>query len=1563
MMRTPGTSPFLAVLLLALTACSSSGSSGGGNGGQPGPIGAPTWSKSYGGEGDDQANAAIATADGNYLFVGIWNGERAERDVGGEEAQREYDGDVWATKLDTLGNVIWQQAYGVRRTSGPVVATQSFAAAREAADGSIWLAGTRSANPSPPGDPRSDVVVTRLAADRHPLCTQVIDSGVYPANPFYYAGDTADDSAYDVWPTTDGGALVAAWTTVIARDGNTAYPVRAPYVFKLSATCDVVWSRRVRDDELRYVRDQPAQLLVREASGGGAAMALNAVVRPTGSGGTFFELRVARFDAGGAVLWSQSFHEAIELHDMIQIDGDVDGADDDGFVLVGAQLWGGSPIRGVIMRIDDDGNGDVSDAWTTKLDDAAVLNAVIQKCHRLASGERICNYRAVGRAAGGGGYAAFVYDDGALSDVAGTRRFPQFESADDIRLRQDGPGALSIYFDIVGRRSGGSWIATVNNILGDVSEPGLHDPRLIDHEPGEIEFTPGQGLLDRLGHTISRLTWDGVLEWSQSFDSTAERRVERAYFVTQTDDNGNGRLDADDGYLVAGESTSDNADPNEAAATWLLKLDANGGLVWQRLLEHFTACGSRDRPAEAVAAVPGGGYVVAGFDGAALRLAVLDANGDVRATTTPLTSLVPRDFFCDVRVASLVRTADAGFAVAIELPPGGVLLKLDANAEPVWRKRIDLYPSIVRELEGGALVVAGSHGSLNVPGLIKFTSSGDLAWSRDYEFGLSVFGDHLSLAALPNGDLYLAVTQMDGSPGATPAVLASQGFRNVLLFKTDADGEVRWGRIYGAAFDEDAFAVAASPDDGAIIAGRSLSFGDRSEAWLLRIGPDGMVSEGCNALRAASAAVSAIPVSALVSDYTPNLRPEDMHTLALVSRATQAPRFSPQAPVVARQCEGNARTDSGPPAPRRTFHLTVTQGNVATSGVVTSTPAGILCGTAEQGGGACGGDFVADSTVFLKVDPGDLPRLRSWGGCDRITVGQCEVYMGSDREVVTTFLDPNAPVLRFSSVVGLGRVSDGSQLSCRTGLGGTCSQIYNPGQIVTLTAEPDPGEYFIGWGGDCAAAGSVRTTQLALNANLVCSAEFSGATVGSPRLTITAIEPQALFGTVTSTPIGIVCGYAGSDCSGTFPVGTRVRLEAVPVAPNFEFERFLCDQPGIESGHVIEVALLADLDCVARFSLDISRLEVLIRSDDPFTVLGRVYSTPAGLDCNADCDRPFTRGQLVTLHAEPAFGRTLTGWDGCDSVHVDTQNPGGPLACDVLVDRARSVVAFFNRLATNRHALVVEFDAGSADGSVTTNRSLGSNIACTPAGGVCDALYVSGDEAVLYIVPAAGNSLAATSGCDQLIPAQPAVPAECHVMMTAPKVVRLRFSQFDAPPVPSFDYSPGAPVVNQTVTFDGSFSTDDNNGIVSYSWDFQDDGIFDASGVQRTFTYTAVGNYTVRLRVTDTLGRTADATRVVPVGSPGGGSTLTLTIRGNGNGVVSLAPEQTACSYSGNFGPTTCSWQYPTGTAITLTALAYTGYVVGDWVHCDALSADGSQCFVNLSSNRSVEVYILQFSP
>lgn len=69
------------------------------------------------------------------------------------------------------------------------------------------------------------------------------------------------------------------------------------------------------------------------------------------------------------------------------------------------------------------------------------------------------------------------------------------------------------------------------------------------------------------------------------------------------------------------------------------------------------------------------------------------------------------------------------------------------------------------------------------------------------------------------------------------------------------------------------------------------------------------------------------------------------------------------------------------------------------------------------------------------------------------------------------------------------------------------------------------------------------------------------------------------------------------------------------------------------------------------------------------------------------------------------------------------------------------------------------------------------------------------------------------------------------------------------------------------VTFDASASTDPENSTLTYDWDFNGDGTFDATGVQASHTYTTLGKHTARLRVTDPQGKRALVSKSISVGN------------------------------------------------------------------------------------------------
>jgi acid phosphatase type 7 len=89
------------------------------------------------------------------------------------------------------------------------------------------------------------------------------------------------------------------------------------------------------------------------------------------------------------------------------------------------------------------------------------------------------------------------------------------------------------------------------------------------------------------------------------------------------------------------------------------------------------------------------------------------------------------------------------------------------------------------------------------------------------------------------------------------------------------------------------------------------------------------------------------------------------------------------------------------------------------------------------------------------------------------------------------------------------------------------------------------------------------------------------------------------------------------------------------------------------------------------------------------------------------------------------------------------------------------------------------------------------------------------------------------------------------------------------PPVASFTAIPNPVSAGQTVIFDGSASSDPDGSVVRFQWDLDGNGSFETdTGANRVATrsYPAGNNPTIRLRVTDDHGQSAEATRVLTVG-------------------------------------------------------------------------------------------------
>jgi len=93
------------------------------------------------------------------------------------------------------------------------------------------------------------------------------------------------------------------------------------------------------------------------------------------------------------------------------------------------------------------------------------------------------------------------------------------------------------------------------------------------------------------------------------------------------------------------------------------------------------------------------------------------------------------------------------------------------------------------------------------------------------------------------------------------------------------------------------------------------------------------------------------------------------------------------------------------------------------------------------------------------------------------------------------------------------------------------------------------------------------------------------------------------------------------------------------------------------------------------------------------------------------------------------------------------------------------------------------------------------------------------------------------------------------------KVVPVKF----VAPTASFSYSPDKPRVGDVVTFDAESSSDADGRVDFYEWDFDEDGIIDATGMSVTHAFENGGSKPVMLKVTDNDGVTNSTTKAVTV--------------------------------------------------------------------------------------------------
>ena len=152
------------------------------------------------------------------------------------------------------------------------------------------------------------------------------------------------------------------------------------------------------------------------------------------------------------------------------------------------------------------------------------------------------------------------------------------------------------------------------------------------------------------------------------------------------------------------------------------------------------------------------------------------------------------------------------------------------------------------------------------------------------------------------------------------------------------------------------------------------------------------------------------------------------------------------------------------------------------NGKITSNTGGIDCGT------TCSASYASGTKVTLTATPNTGYVFSSWGGACSGTTVTCEVTIDSAKNVTATFGVASTPTT-FNLTVTKTGTGSGSVKGTGIDCGTDCADSYAKDVKVTLTAAPESGSTFIGWGDAC--TGTNVTCEVTMDNAKSVSATFN----------------------------------------------------------------------------------------------------------------------------------------------------------------------------------------------------------------------------------------------------------------------------------------------------------------------------------------------------------------------------------------------------------------------------------------------------------------------------------------
>ena len=337
----------------------------------------------------------------------------------------------------------------------------------------------------------------------------------------------------------------------------------------------------------------------------------------------------------------------------------------------------------------------------------------------------------------------------------------------------------------------------------------------------------------------------GQEEWNQTVGGGSN--TETGYYVQQANDGG---------YIITGNTNSNGDNITEV---WLIKIDSQGQEEWNHT---FGGIGGYDDVGRSVQQTTDGGFVITGYtwevygNGGDLWLIKTDSQGNEEWSRIFGGEYPDRGY-------SGQPTTDGGYILTGKSyfyyqsdgrwNNGDVrLIKTDSQGNEEWDKTFggskegtyidgygttryfEEYGSSVQQTSDDGYIITGMRNRFDDNDdnedvlLIKTDNQGNEQWNQIFGGNQIDFGTSVQ-QTIDGGFIITGYTESFGN-----------GFSDVWLIKTDSQGREEWNKTFGGSNYDVGRSVQQATDGGYIIAGQTGSFGNgNTDVWLIKTDSEG----------------------------------------------------------------------------------------------------------------------------------------------------------------------------------------------------------------------------------------------------------------------------------------------------------------------------------------------------------------------------------------------------------------------------------------------------------------------------------------------------------------------------------------------------------------------------------------------------------------------------------------------------------------------------------------------------------------------------------------------------